>query len=95
MVSSAHPNKINSMMRSVVRQLQQKRPHTKEHYRQSLREPLSRITERIEGKRDTFSDARIGSKKGVTLENSIKRLSISPRVISSERPPAKMGMETC
>ena len=51
-----------------------------------LRDPLSRITEREEGMREAFSDARRGSRKGlrtsrcidvgVTLENYIKRLSL-------------------
>ena len=34
------------------------------------REPLLRIIERREGKRDAFSDARRGSRKGVSVRKS-------------------------
>ena len=77
LVFSAHPNEISGTMRSVRKQLQQKTLHTKNVAVENYRE-----------KRKAFSDARRGRKKGVsvkksrcidivmTLENSIKRLSV-------------------
>ena len=84
LISSTHPNVINGTMRSITRQLQRKMPHAKKHCSQPLHEPLSRTARRKEGKRDAFSNARRGSRKGLsvrksrctdvkmTLENSIK-----------------------
>ena len=88
LVLSAQPSKISGTMKNVARHLQQKTPHTIQRSSQPLLEPMSRTIERREGKRDAFSDARRGSIRGVnvrksrctavkmTLENSIKRLSI-------------------
>ena len=70
MVSSAHPNEISGTNRSIVRQLQQKTSHTKKRYSQSLREPLLRNIERRKEKRDAVSDARRGSRKGVSVRTS-------------------------
>ena len=70
LVSSAHPNETSGTMRSVARQLQQKTPHTKKRCSRPLREPLLKIIERREGKRDAFSDARRGSRKGVSVRKS-------------------------
>ena len=83
LVSSAHPKEISGTTLLSREAAAAKKNAAYKKTLQSAAKRLSRVIERREGKGDAFSEARRWSVKtlrcidvGITLENSIKRLSV-------------------